>query len=258
MKDVQREKDSRNIPLKNVGIRNLKWPVKLMEKDGGNQQTVATISMSVDLPHDIRGTHMSRFLEAVNEMKSINPRDLDIMLTELRSRLDASVANCRILFDYFIKKPAPVTGIISPYNVSCCFEGEKGSDGKFKFLMEVRVPVSTLCPCSKEISDFGAHNQRAIVNIKVNMAKLIWIEDIVKIAEESASSPIYSLLKRADEKWVTEQAYLKPRFVEDVARDAAVLLEENPNIKWYSVLVDSIESIHNHDAFAYTEKGCSI
>lgn len=258
MKDVQREKDSRNIPLKNVGIRNLKWPVKLMEKGGGNQQTVATISMSVDLPHDIRGTHMSRFLEAVNEMKSINPKDLDKMLSELRSRLDASVSHCRIVFDYFIKKPAPVTGIVSPYNVCCCFEAEKGDDGKFKFLMEVSVPVSTLCPCSKEISDFGAHNQRAIVNIKVEMAKLIWIEDIVKIAEESASSPIYSLLKRADEKWVTEQAYLKPRFVEDVVRDAAVLLEENPNIKWYSVLVDSIESIHNHDAFAYTEKGCIL
>lgn len=258
MKDVQREKDSRNIPLKNVGIRNLKWPVKLMDKTGGIQQTVGTIAMSVDLPHDIRGTHMSRFVEAVNDMKSINPKDLDKMLTELRSRLDASVAHCSIGFDYFIRKPAPVTGIVSPYDVQCCFEAEKGEDGKFKFLMEIMVPVSTLCPCSKEISDFGAHNQRAIVHIKVEMVKLIWIEDVVKIAEESASSPIYSLLKRADEKWVTEQAYLKPRFVEDVVREAAVALEENPNIKWYSVMVESIESIHNHDAYAYTEKGCSL
>ncbi|MDF2673924.1 MAG: cyclohydrolase FolE2 [Clostridiales bacterium] len=258
MKDVQREKDTRNIPLKNVGIRNLKWPVKLMEKGGGYQQTVATIAMSVDLPHDIRGTHMSRFVEAINEMKSINPKDLDKMLTELRTRLDASVSHCTIEFDYFITKPAPVTGIESPYNVKCCFEAEKGENGEFKFLMEIRVPVSTLCPCSKEISDFGAHNQRAIVHIKVDIKKLVWIEDIVKIAEDSASSPIYSLLKRADEKWVTEQAYLKPRFVEDVVREAAIVLEENSNIRWYSVMVDSIESIHNHDAFAYTEKGCTL
>lgn len=258
MKDVQREKDLRNIPLKNVGIKNLKWPVRLMEKGGGNQQTVATVSMSVDLPHDIRGTHMSRFVEAINDMKSINPKDLDKMLTGLRERLDASVAHCSFEFDYFIRKPSPVTGIVSPYNVNCCFEAEKGEDGRFKFLMEVGIPVSTLCPCSKEISDFGAHNQRAVVHIKVEMLKLIWIEDIVKIAEDSASSPVYSLLKRTDEKFVTEQAYLKPMFVEDVVRDAAVVLEENPDIKWYSVMADSIESIHNHDAFAYTEKGSTI
>lgn len=254
MKDVQSERDYRNIPLKNVGINNLKWPVTVMDKSEGVQNTVATISISVDLPHDIRGTHMSRFVETVSKMKSINPKDLEITLEELRENLDAKVAHCRIEFDYFIKKPSPVTGIISPYDVKCCFEGEKSDD--FNFLMEVVVPVSTLCPCSKEISDFGAHNQRAIVHIKVDMKKLIWIEDIVKVAEESASSPIYSLLKRKDEKWVTEQAYLNPRFVEDVTREAALRLEENPNIRWYSVNVESIESIHNHNAFAYTEKGC--
>lgn len=256
MKDVQKERDLRNIPLKNVGVKNLKWPVILMEKAGGNQQTVAKIAMSVDLPHDIRGTHMSRFVEAINDMKSINPKDLEIMLKNLRERLEAKVAHCTIEFDYFIKKPAPVSGIVSPFDVSCCYEAERGDDNEFNFVMGVKVPVNTLCPCSKEISEFGAHNQRAIVDIKVVAKKLIWIEDIVKIAEESASSPIYSLLKRSDEKFVTEQSYLNPRFVEDVTREAAVRLEENPNISWYSVMVDSIESIHNHDAFAYTEKGC--
>lgn len=256
MKDVQSEKDYRNIGLKKVGINNLKWPVAVMDKSEGIQHTIATISVSVDLPRDVRGTHMSRFVEIVSQMKSINPKDLEIMLEELRKKLDAGVAHCIIDFDYFIKKPSPVTGIVSPYDVRCRFEGEKSDD--FKFVMGVKVPVSTLCPCSKEISDFGAHNQRALIDINVDTKKLIWIEEIVNIAEESGSAPIYSLLKRKDEKWVTEQAYLNPRFVEDVVREAAVRLEGNPDIEWYSVGVESIESIHNHNAFAYTEKGCRI
>jgi GTP cyclohydrolase I len=256
MKDVQMERDNRNIPLKNVGIKNLKWPVTVMDKMQGTQHTIATFALSVDLPHDIRGTHMSRFVETIADLKSINPKDLEVLLSTMKTRLEAQVAHCRIEFDYFIRKPSPVTGIISPYDIKCCFEAEKGED--FKFIMEVIVPVSTVCPCSKEISEYGAHNQRAVVHIKVEMKKLIWIEDIVKIAEESSSSPIFSLLKRKDEKWVTEQAYLNPRFVEDVVREAAVKLEENKNVKWYSVYVESIESIHNHNAFAYTEKGCTL
>ncbi len=257
MKDVQSERDYRNIALKKVGINNLKWPVTVMDKSEGIQHTIATISLSVDLPHEVRGTHMSRFVETASQMKSINPKDLEIMLEELREKLDAGVAHCSIEFDYFIKKPSPVTGIVSPYDVRCRFEGEKSSD-EFKFFMGVKVPVSTLCPCSKEISDFGAHNQRALIDINVDMKRLIWIEDIVSIAEESGSAPVYSLLKRKDEKWVTEKAYLNPRFVEDVAREVAIRLEDNPDIRWYSVGVESIESIHNHNAFAYTEKGCSI
>lgn len=253
MKDVQSQRDYRNIALKKVGIKNLKWPVTVMDKNEGIQHTIATMSLSVDLPHEVRGTHMSRFVEIVKNMKSINPKDLEATLDALKEKLNAREAHCTIEFDYFIKKPSPVTGIESPYDVRCSFVGEKGD--AFKFLMNVKVPVSTLCPCSKEISDFGAHNQRAMVEIKVDMKKLIWIEDIVTIAEESASVPVFSLLKRKDEKWVTETAYLNPRFVEDVAREAALRLEDNPDIRWYSVGVESIESIHNHNAFAYTEKG---
>lgn len=252
MKDIQSQIDNRNIPLKKVGIKELKWPIKVMDKNNGTQNTIGLFSLSVDLPATVRGTHMSRFVEVVNELKSVSPKDLEDMMNKLEERLDAKAAFCKIEFDYFIHKPSPVTGIISPFDVKCCFEAEKKGD--FKFLMEVAVPTSTLCPCSKEISDFGAHNQRATVNIKIDMNKLVWIEDIVKIAEESASSPVYSLLKRKDEKFVTEMAYMNPRFVEDVVREAAVRLDSNQNIKWYSVYAESIESIHNHNAFAYAEK----
>jgi GTP cyclohydrolase I len=252
MKDVQSQSDTRNIPLKKVGIKELKWPIKVMDKNAGTQDTVGVFSLSVDLPPEVRGTHMSRFVEVVNELKSVTPKDLEDMMNKLEERLEARAAFCKIEFDYFIRKPSPVTGIISPFDVKCCFEAEKSD--KFKFLMSVAIPASTLCPCSKEISEFGAHNQRATINIKIAMNKLVWIEDIVKIAEESASCPIYSLLKRKDEKYVTEMAYKNPRFVEDVVREAAIRLDKNPNVSWYSVYTESIESIHNHNAFAYTEK----
>jgi GTP cyclohydrolase I len=253
MKDIQSQKDYRNIPIRNVGIKELKWPICVMDKSEGKQHTIAKMSLSVDLPDDIRGTHMSRFVEVVNELDTVAPKGLEEMLDKLKARLDAKTAYCRIEFDYFIKKPSPVTGVLSPYDIKCCFEAQKGEE--FKFLMEVSVPVGTLCPCSKEISDFGAHNQRAIVHIKVDMSKLVWIEDIVEIAERSSSTPVYSLLKRSDEKWVTERAYQNPRFVEDVVREVAASLNDNKSIRWYSVYVESIESIHNHNAFAYTEKG---
>ena len=252
MKDVQNESDLRNIPLKNVGIKNLKWPVIVKDKENGIQHTIANFTVSVNLKKDIRGTHMSRFIEAVGKLKNISPKEIENMLDNLKERLEAKVASCNIEFDYFINKPSPVTGIVAPYDVKCCYCAEKSD--KFKFTVEVEVPVITLCPCSKEISDFGAHNQRAIVHIKVEMKKFIWIEDIVKVAEDSASSPVYSLLKRKDEKWVTETAYMNPRFVEDVAREVALRLNANENILWYNVYVESIESIHNHNAFAYTEK----
>lgn len=256
MKDVQSQKDERNIALKKVGIKDLKWPVKVMDKEEGAQNTVAEIALSVDLPKDMRGTHMSRFVETLNSMESINPKSLEKFLIHLKERLEAKTAHCTIKFDYFIKKTSPVTGIVSPYDVVCTYEAELSDD--FSFYMNVAVPVTTLCPCSKEISMYGAHNQRALVNIKVTMNKLIWIEDIVRVAEESASSPIYSLLKRADEKYVTEKAYENPRFVEDVVREATVKLDAMEGIGWYSVYVESIESIHNHNAFAYTEKESTI
>ncbi|KRQ87886.1 GTP cyclohydrolase FolE2 [Caloramator mitchellensis] len=253
MKDVQSEKDYRNVPLKKVGINSLRWPIIIKEKDGGIQNTIADMALSVDLPADVKGTHMSRFVELVNDLKEISPKEIDKALDALKEKLHAKTAHIRIDFDYFIKKPSPVTGIISPYDVKCSFDAEKGED--FKFIMEVAVPVSTLCPCSKEISDFGAHNQRARVSIKIVSKKLIWIEDVVKIAEDSASSPVFSLLKRKDEKYVTEMAYLNPRFVEDVVREAAIRLDEIKDITYYRVYAESMESIHNHNAFACAEKG---
>ncbi|CCJ33642.1 GTP cyclohydrolase FolE2 [Caloramator australicus] len=253
MKDVQSEKDFRNVPLKKVGINSLKWPIVVKEKHGGVQHTIADMSLSVDLPSDVRGTHMSRFVELVHELQEITPKEIERALDRLKEKLHAKTAHIKIDFDYFIKKSSPVSGIISPNDIKCSFDAEKGED--FKFIMEVSVPVVTLCPCSKEISEFGAHNQRATVNIKIYTKKLIWIEDLVAIAEESASCPVFSLLKRKDEKYVTERAYLNPRFVEDVVREVALRLDENKDILWYRVYVESMESIHNHNAFACTEKG---
>lgn len=252
MNDVQGEKDERKVALKKVGIKDLKWPIKVMDKNQGFQNTVGTLELSVDLPSDVRGTHMSRFIEMANGMESLNPKSLEVLLLNLKTRLHAKNAYCKIKFDYFIKKPSPITGIVAPNNVQCTFEAELGE--KFNFIIRVDVPVSTLCPCSKEISEFGAHNQRATISMEINMNKLIWIEDFVEIAEESASSPVYSLLKREDEKFVTEQAYLNPRFVEDAVREVSLRLSELKGVTWYSVHVESIESIHNHNAFAYTEK----
>lgn len=252
MNDVQGEKDERRVALKKVGIKDLKWPIKVMDKNECFQNTVGNLELSVDLPSDVRGTHMSRFIEMANSMESLNPKSLEALLTNLKNRLKANTACCKIKFDYFVKKASPITGIVAPYNVTCAFEAEL-SDA-FNFLMRIDVPVSTLCPCSKEISEFGAHNQRATISMEIRMDRLIWIEDIVKVAEESASSPIYSLLKREDEKFVTEQAYLNPRFVEDAVREVSLRLDELQGVTWYSIHVESIESIHNHNAFAYTEK----
>lgn len=258
MKDVQSQKDTRNIALKRVGINDLKWPIKVLDKTTGEQSTVATMDLSVYLPHDQRGTHMSRFVEVIKEAPNLSPKSLEETLKHLVEKLEAKKGHCLINFDYFVTKASPVTGIMAPYDVQCSFDAEYSVEDGFRFILGVSVPATTLCPCSKEISEFGAHNQRAIINMKIEMDKLVWIEDLVKIAEESASSPIYTLLKRADEKWVTEQAYLNPRFVEDVARETASRLEVAEGITWYSTCVESIESIHNHNAYAYTEKGCTL
>ncbi|MBP1745183.1 MAG: cyclohydrolase FolE2 [Firmicutes bacterium] len=252
MIDVQKQKDTREVPLKKVGIKDLKWPIKVMDKEQGFQHTVGKLTLSVDLPSEQRGTHMSRFVEIANSMDSLNPKYLEELLVRMKERLGGMVAHFKVEFDYFIRKESPVTGIIAPTDIACAFEAELGEE--FKFLMRVDVPVSTLCPCSKEISQFGAHNQRAIVSMVVSMNKLVWIEDLVKVAEESGSCPVYSLLKREDEKYVTETAYLNPRFVEDAAREVAIRLDNLDGIDWYSVDVESIESIHNHNAFAHTEK----
>ena len=235
MKDVQSQTDMRRIPLKHVGIKNLRWPVILKDKEQGEQHSVATISLAVDLPHEIRGTHMSRFVECMQTVGAISPNGLEEVLDTLKTHLQAEKAFIRMEFPYFI------------------LTAEKQDEFKLRIMAE--VPVQTLCPCSKEISDYGAHNQRALARIEIEADGLVWIEELAAMADAGASAPVYSLLKRPDEKFVTEKAYDNPRFVEDAVREIALRLEADKRIKWYEVTVESIESIHNHNAFACVEKG---
>lgn len=254
LKDVQAQEDVRHIPLKHVGIKDLRWPIVLADPVKGSQHSVARVSLAVNLPMDQRGTHMSRFVECLKQIGPIRPHDLERVLDELKTKLGARSAMVEMEFPYFITKKAPVSGMESYLDVNCHFRAEKGD--KFDLLMGVAVPIHTLCPCSKEISRYGAHNQRAWAKMTVRaLKKPVWIEELCAIAEKAASSPLYSLLKRPDEKFVTEQAYENPRFVEDAVREIAILLNEDPRIEWYEVTVESEESIHNHNAFATVEKG---
>ncbi len=253
MKDVQGQKDVRRVPLKHVGIRNLAWPITLKDRDHGTQNTVGNISIAVDLPHDARGTHMSRFVECLQNVDVISPKNLENILDDLKRRLGAQKAMIEIDFPYFIYKKAPVSGLCAPLDLNCVYIAEKSDNYSLK--IKVDTPILTLCPCSKEISQYGAHNQRAIASIEVITTGLVWIEQIAEIAASGGSSEVYSLLKRPDEKQITEQSYEQPRFVEDAVREIALKLEENQKINWYKVTVDSMESIHNHNAFACVEKG---
>ncbi|SHH15430.1 GTP cyclohydrolase FolE2 [Thermosipho atlanticus] len=250
LKDVQNEKDLRNIPLKHVGIKNLRYPIIVLDKKNKIQHTVADINMFVDLPKDFRGTHMSRFVEILNNFHfKIEPKTIKEILDDLKKSLNAQSAKIEISFPYFLKKEAPVTKIESFLEYKCGFKAYD-NDKKYNFYLVVEVPVQTLCPCSKEISKYNAHNQRAKILIEVETYELIWFEELIAIAEHSASSPLYTLLKRPDEKHVTENAYENPKFVEDVARDVALKLKEDKRIKWFKVEVESYESIHTHNAYA--------
>ncbi len=253
LKDVQAQKDLRHIPLKHVGIKDLRWPIQLKDPKNGVQHSVATVKLAVDLPHEQRGTHMSRFVECLKLMGPVHPHGLEAMLDTLKEKLGAQKALIELDFPYFIEKQAPVSGQTSFLDVSCHYRAEKGE----KFLLDVGVdvPIHTLCPCSKEISRYGAHNQRAWARMVIRSTKPVWIEELVDVAEKSASSPLYSLLKRPDEKFVTEEAYENPRFVEDATREIASRLNADERIEWYRVTVESEESIHNHNAFACVEKG---
>ena len=249
MRDVQKEPPPRKIPIDKVGVEDVTYPIRVMDKENGFQNTVARIKMSVDLPHNFRGTHMSRFIEVLNKhLHNITLYNLENILEDIRKELDAETSHIEIEFPYFIRKKAPISGMESFMNYRCKFIASK--DDKFDFILEVNVPVHTLCPCSKEISERGAHNQRALVSVQVRMKKLVWIEEIVEMVEGSASAPLYALLKREDERYITEHAYDNPRFVEDVVREVAVNLDRDERIIWYFINVKSFESIHNHNAFA--------
>ena len=253
MKDIQNHKDSRNIDIDQVGVKGIRYPITVRDKDMGEQQTVAEINMYVNLPRYYKGTHMSRFVEILNEhSRRISLQNFSVILQEMKDRLDAESAHMEITFPYFISKSAPVTGIEGLMEYKCTFKGSlnKGSD----LVVMIFVPISTLCPCSKEISDFGAHNQRGEVRLQVRFNRFIWIEDLIRLVEQSASVDVYSVLKREDEKYVTEKAYENPMFVEDIVRDIAVKLNHDPNITWFDVESENFESIHNHNAYARIEK----
>ncbi|KMY66574.1 GTP cyclohydrolase [Desulfocarbo indianensis] len=254
MKDVQSQPDHRNIAIDKVGVKNIRHPVTVLDRANGTQQTVANINMYVDLPHLYKGTHMSRFIEVLSEhSNNINLRNIPGILEEMKKRLDAACAHIEVEFPYFIKKAAPVSSAqgLMEYNVA--FRGSVNGEG-LDLVVEMRVPVTTLCPCSREISEHGAHNQRGMVKLAVRFKRFFWIEDLIQLVEESASSDVFSLLKREDEKYVTERAYEHPMFVEDVVREVARKLEDDPNIVWFSVDSENFESIHNHSAYAFIER----
>ncbi|PIE62300.1 MAG: GTP cyclohydrolase I FolE2 [Desulfobacter postgatei] len=254
MKDMQNQPDFRNIPIDKVGIKGLKYPVVVRDKAKGSQSTVAEINMYVDLPHQCKGTHMSRFVELLHTVNTpVSPESLTSILDDMKASLGAKSAHIEISFPYFIEKNAPSTQSKGLMDYNCTIIGSSGDRKTADMVLKVAVPVTSVCPCSKEISDHGAHNQRGEVRVAVRCHKFIWIEEIVNLVEQAASCDIYSVLKRADEKYVTEKGYNNPKFVEDIVRDVAKALIEDANITWFSVSAENFESIHNHSAYAWIE-----
>lgn len=255
LRDTQNERDDRNLPINRVGVKSLRFPVEVREKNGEAQRTIATVALAVDLPHHYKGTHMSRFVEVLNSHgKCLDVRSMAALPRELLERLEARRAHVEFEFPFFRRKAAPVTGKegMMDYDVRFSVEAEK--DGEIDFVLTVMVPVTTLCPCSKAISARGAHNQRGLVTYSIRFSNPVWIEDAVELVERSASSELYSLLKRPDEKEVTERAYDHPVFVEDLVRNVASRSDAHATITWYRVEAENFESIHNHNAYAVIEK----
>ncbi len=250
MKDIQNQKDHRNVPINKVGVKDVKYPISVLDKQNKSQNTIGTINMYVNLPHKFRGTHMSRFIEILN--KYHNRLHIDTMsdiLHEMKDKLEAEEAHMEMTFPYFIEKVAPVSAIKSLMEYECTYCGNLKNDEE-TFVIKVKVPITSVCPCSKEISDYGAHNQRSYVTIEVKIKNFIWFEDLIEIAENAASSPVYAILKRVDEKYVTEKGYDNPMFVEDIVREMAVALNQLDEIDWYHIESENFESIHNHSAYA--------
>ena len=254
MADVQSSKDLRAIAINKVGIKDIRHPVQVKDRTGKVQHTVANFNMYVDLPHHFKGTHMSRFVEILNNHDwEITVDSFKNMLTEMTARLDADCGHIEMTFDYFVNKKAPASGVQSllDYKVSLIGEHKNGIN---TINVKVVVPVTSLCPCSKKISDYGAHNQRSHVTVNAQTDDFIWIEEIIDVVEKQASCELYGLLKRPDEKIVTERAYDNPKFVEDIVRDIAAQLNSDDRIKAYVVESENFESIHNHSAYALIEK----
>jgi GTP cyclohydrolase IB len=260
MEDVQGRRDEREVALDRVGVSGLRYPIIVLDRDHQKQHTVAVLKMSVNLPHEFKGTHMSRFIEVLNEHRGeITMRTVPAVLRDLRKKLDAESAHIHLVFPYFLERRAPVSGASALMDYECSFDAAVNG-GTDKFVFGVRVPVTSLCPCSKAISDYGAHNQRGYITIDVqtirdteNNFALVWFEELIDIAERSASAPVYPLLKRADERHVTMQAFDNPVFVEDMVRNVALVLRNDARIAWFRIDALNQESIHNHSAFASVE-----
>ena len=253
--DVQSSADTRRLAIDRVGIKSIRHPARIKERAGGVQHTVAHFNMYVGLPHQFKGTHMSRFVEILEaHEREISPDTFRSMLREMVKKLEAETGHIEMTFPYFVSKKAPVSGVASLMDYEVTFVGDIEA-GKETFTLKVAVPVTSLCPCSKKISERGAHNQRSHVTISARINTFVWIEELIDIAEGEASSELYGLLKRPDEKFVTEAAYDNPKFVEDLVRDVAAKLNADSRITGYMVESENFESIHNHSAYAMIAKG---
>ncbi len=257
--DIQSTGDRRNVFIDKVGVKGIRYPITLRKPESGtgirSLHTVATVNMYVALPHDQKGTHMSRFLEVLNEHhETLSSDSLSDVCRSMKDRLKAEEVHLELAFPYFIDKKAPVSGQSGKLDIDVTFE--VASNGTDDFIMGMKVPATSLCPCSKEISRYGAHNQRCEMTVRVRLAPGIhlWIEELFQMIEKCASTQVFSVLKRPDEKWVTERAYENPKFVEDIVRDMAVTLNNDERIVWYQCFSENFESIHNHNAYAFIER----
>lgn len=249
LQDIHSQHDHRNIEIDKVGVKSIRYPIVVLDRKNTVQHTVATINMYVSLPHQFKGTHMSRFIEILNRYRhGISTKNISEILVQMKQRLKSESAHIEISFPFFIEKQAPVTKAKSLMEYACMIVGSHKE--KLDLMVGIAVPVTTLCPCSREISNYGAHNQRSIVRVNVRFKKFFWIEDLISLVEHAAVNEIYPLLKRPDEKFVTERAYENPMFAEDVVRAVAEQLDQDPNITWYSIESENQESIHNHSAYA--------
>jgi GTP cyclohydrolase IB len=253
IEDVQGRADTRRLPINRVGIKDIRHPVRVKDRTAGEQHTIAQFNMYVALPHNFKGTHMSRFVEILHGEREISVESFGKMLEKMTERLEADTGHIEMSFPFFVMKKAPVSGVESLMDYHASLIGEH-RNGRTEMWIRVVVPVTSLCPCSKKISAYGAHNQRSHVTINAKVRSHLWIEELIDIAESEASSELYGILKRPDEKYVTEHAYDNPKFVEDMVRDVAARLNTDDRIAAYSVESENFESIHNHSAYAQIER----
>src|SRR5215471_11104509 len=252
VEDVQARADAHRLPINRVGIKDIRHPVRVKDRAAGEQHTIASFNMYVSLPHNFKGTHMSRFVEILHAEREISVESFGSMLRTMIARLEADTGHIEMSFPFFVMKRAPVSGVESLMDYRASLIGEYHR-GETRLWVRVSVPVTSLCPCSKKIADYGAHNQRSHVTITARLRGHMWIEELIEIAESEASCELYGILKRPDEKYVTERAYENPKFVEDMVRDVAVRLNEEPRVAAYTVEAENFESIHNHSAYARIE-----